>query len=314
MVTQPSSAPESSNRNATNNKEATVSITTKEDRPRKPRFKLKGIWRETQLAQPKMPQDKFVPPYDGPLRLIQKSLVIDPEILLRCNQLAFAHLRVICDNKKSFKDILEVKKIKNLAKQEEKTINSIYFFYRKHQMMKEQKAQKMAQRKALLAKSSRKKIVKETDEQRAARIQNLATPKKLFVEPPPTRGKWKPLEKMNRYMDLAESVKRDIIPPRTTNEVSKAAKSYTATDIILKLFQQPRRFEDLEPPLPACRSVPKSALTYKITPAIEKLYVVKIRKDPAAAPEEEFWKISAGALKYKATPRILQLAKPIERK
>ncbi|XP_044762958.1 uncharacterized protein LOC123319933 [Coccinella septempunctata] len=308
MVTQQESAHKNNG-----NKDVTIAIKEKEERPRKHRFKLKGIWRETQLAQPKMPQDKFVPPYDGPLILIQKTLVIEPEILTRCNQLAYAHLRTISDNKRSFKDILDQKKQKNLVKQEEKTINSIYFFYRKHKMMKEQKAQKMAQRKALMAKSSRKKV-KETDEQRAARIQNLATPKKLFVAPSPKRGKWKTLDQMSRYVDLAEPVKREVVPPRTSNEVSKAAKSYVATDIILKLFQQPRRFEYLEPPLEASRPVPKTALTYKITPQIEKLYVVKIRKEgTAAAPEEEFWKISPAALKYKATPRILQLAKPVER-
>ncbi|XP_045465834.1 uncharacterized protein LOC123674792 [Harmonia axyridis] len=311
MAIQQTQVPESTHEN-TSVKGVTITMTNNKERKHK--FKLKGIWRETQLAQPKMPQEKFVPPYDGPLVLIQKSLVIDPEILTRCNQLAFAHLRTIFDNRKSFKDILEQKKIKNLVKQEEKTINSIYFFYRKHQMMKEMKLAKLQQRKALLARSSRKKV-KETDEERAKRIENLATAKKLFKERPPSRGKWKPLENMNRYMDLAEPIKRDkTIGPRTNFDVSKAAKSYVATDIILKLLQQPRRFEDLEPPLQAARPVPKSALTYKITPQIEKLYVVKIRKEgTTSAPEDEVWKISPGALKYKATPRILQLAKPIER-
>ncbi|KAL3271921.1 hypothetical protein HHI36_022391 [Cryptolaemus montrouzieri] len=293
-------------------KDVTVSFPVKHRR-RQYIFKLKGIWRETQLAQPKMPQDKFVPPYDGPLRLIQKSLIIDPEILMRCNQLACAHLRTIHDNRKSFKGILDLRKTKNLTKAEEKTINSIYFFYRKHKMMKEQKKLKLEQRKALLAKSSRKQV-KETDEQRAARLEKLATPKKLFPHDPINRGKWKPIYNMGRYMDLAEPVKRDGIQPRTSFTVSKAARSYVPTDTILKLYQQPRRFDDLEPPLEPGRPVTRGALLYKITPTIEKLYVVKIRKEgTTSAPEDEVWKISPNALKYKASPRILQLAKPIER-
>ncbi|KAK9886343.1 hypothetical protein WA026_015858 [Henosepilachna vigintioctopunctata] len=278
------------------------------------KFRLKGIWRETQLAKPKMPQGKYVPPYDGPLKLVQKSLIIDPDILTRCDQLAFAHLRTTQDNKRAFKNFVDTRKMKNFTKNEEKILNSIYFLYRKNQTIKRQKQLKLEKRKLRRSKSSRKKV-KEKEEDRILRITKLVSPKKEHPLDPIDRGIWRPLDQLTRYMELAEPVKRKDLPFKSAYEINPAALTYVATDTIVRLAQLPRRYESIEPPLEATRPVPRSALTYQMTPQMEKLYTVKVRKEGnTPISEDDVWKISPAALTYKATPRILQLAKHTERK
>lgn len=282
-------------------------------RPQKSRIKLKGIWRETQLAQPKMPQNKYIPPYNGPLRLIQKLIQIEPDILERCEQLARPRIRTLTDNKIMFQEVLSARKIKNIRKYEEKTLDSIYNLYLKHRMDMIKRKQKLEAKKMLMAKTSRKTI-KETKEQRYLRIIKLATPKKVFPPSKLPKRKHRSLDRMH-FEELAMPVQRDTLPPRPPQwPVSPGAKKYVATDLIHHLAEQPRRFEDILPPLQCERPVSRAALKYNITPETLKLYVVKIRKDGVDSDADaKQWKVSEKALKYKPTPRILELSRPIDR-